>query len=581
MTRASHSRRNPGRAAPSLRRDAARAAAVSPGPEGGLCVGRALRRWRWRADGWSDPVRCRREEWYLLRCECCAADPPDLDIRFLDAAGRVLLERWLEPTRLAHASGRVDWLHWVQAPGTAAAFQLRATCPEPGSTVAPRLMAYDVAERDTKCHPLAVIPAWSQYKPPFPLERVVLPRALARLAVALPGQAVELVDAPTSWRAFAARAVGAAAVVDPAWIERLGVGLKDVELLAQASWLVLDLKTFADLLARAGGPALRLRTLRTAHEIMSARSEYADVATRGFALMDVFPYGVVTDSGGFAARTLQRSRDWRSYAEPRGFAKLLSAETPWTERSGDILCLSRPLAQGELNVSDVPWLAAGALGRPLAPALALHCAAMLLGAPLDDGLQYWNRWDDFSIVLRDIADLSKRWACLHPVRWASTDNVAKLAVALDARPSGRVGASGNGRPADAWHIVTGRADLAARSDGVPAEPMIILMKSLAQERQAASAWAERFLRDRVLMWQFDAADALRYATHYDSAASLGPLTASRWLRVRLAQVDAPQFRRGEPESTLVVPRDLGVFGDRSLGWQGDLARAVRAWIERK
>ena len=97
-------------------------------------------------------------------------------------------------------------------------------------------------------------------------------------------------------------------------------------------------------------------------------------------------------------RVLRADRAWKRYADEHGFATLLASETPVARHCGDVLSAARPIGGGELIATDLPWLVAGLHGPLLAPRLAQHALRMHLAGPLDDRVQYWNRWDDGQIV---------------------------------------------------------------------------------------------------------------------------------------------------------------------------------------
>ena len=140
------------------------------------------------------------------------------------------------------------------------------------------------------------------------------------------------------------------------------------------------------------------------------------------------------------------------------------------------VCAMRPFELGELVVSDAPWMVAGTLGPQLAPALTRHLLRMMLGVPLSDTAQYWNRWDDCSVLVRDISEMPRRYPPLRTVRWASeTAELARLGLALPADEADR--------PHPVLLITSGRVDQCGRHDGVPPEPMAIFMRWLARERR--------------------------------------------------------------------------------------------------
>jgi hypothetical protein len=550
------------------------------GPLGGLQLpARAMRRWRWSPKGElrSAPVRCKREQWYLARAfpaDGVADESAEVLLRFLRAE-QPIREQRVGLSAVAEAANGEALLGWVQAPEGATHLQVCL----PDACAADRfdkLVLHPVAERDPKCHPLANVPRWSTYRPPFPIDRVVLPATLKVLADRLTDLKVELIAEPRSLRKLAAKVVGAACVIDPAWVRRLGLTLRDLERVAAASWMIVDLQTLALLLERAGTAATQVVTHTSEQEIMSARVEHAGVPTRGFAMQDVLPYATLAGVASFRTRVLRANRAWKRYAHETGFATLLSSETPWEDKCGDVLSAARPVEHGELIATDLPWLVAGQHGRLLAPRLAEHLLRMHVAASVADGVQYWNRWDDTQVLVRDIVDLASRFPPLRAVRWAPTPSgLARLGITLPAQ-------SVSAKPRSLM-ICTGRIDQCAVHDGVPPESMVIFMKWLVREAREGTRWAGRFLRDTAVTWQFDAADGLKYVVEYESALGVVPETVGKTLVLRAERGDARGAAAGRVEAgrqVVNLPADAGVFGDRSLEYQRELTQIVRQWVER-
>lgn len=549
------------------------------GPQGGLQLqDNAVRHWRWSpTEGLlSAPVRCKREQWYLARgflIDGATDGSTDLQLSFL-RDGETVSEQRVPLDAVAEAERGEALLGWVQAPENATHLQVRL--PETrGARRFDRLVLHPIAERDPKCHPLANVPRWSSYRPPFPIERVVLPASLDALAEHLEGVEVELLASPRSLRKLAAKVIGAACVIDPKWVRVLGLKLSDLERVAAGSWMILDLETFSKLLNRGGKTRAKLVTHTSEHEIMSARVEFADVATRGFALQDVLPYATFASETAFRVRVLLADRAWKRYADETGFATLLASETPWEKKCGDVLSASRAIEQGELVVTDLPWLAAGRHGRLLAPRLAEHLLRMHLGCPLADSVQYWNRWDDCRVVVRDLGDLPRQYPPLRAVRWASKEmGIARLGITL---PSGD-------ETEKCRHLMlcTGRVDQLSSHDGIPPEPLAIFMKWLVREVRERTRWATRYLDNTTVTWQFDTADGLKYALHFDSATGVAADKPDGTLMLKTgdSRSDQRAARKNEGSVRVVtLPAGAGVFGDRSLIYQADLTARLRRWIE--
>jgi hypothetical protein len=459
-----------------------------------------------------------------------------------------------------------EHLGWVQAPAGATHVRIGPVDGAAGDEWR-RVDLRPVGERDACCHPLANVPRWSAYRPPFDVERIVLPASLEPLCEHLAGAAVCVRGAPASYAALRVLARRAALVLDREWILRLGLALPHIERLAAESLVFVDLSTFSLLLRAAGRDEMRSVAYQDAHDIMCARNEYAEFATRGLALLDTVPYCTRTPEGGFRLRVLKANRAWRAYADEHAFATLLSSRTSWMRHCGDVLTAARPIRSGELIATDLPWTVAGVHGPPTAPRLAAHLLRMHLGQPLSDWMQYWNRWDDLDVVIRDIADLPRRMTHLRTGRWRSPDD-RLVHLALIAGPVGGT------KAARSLDIYSGRIDQADVHDGIPPEAMAILVKMLARECGERTAWAERYLSDAEVVWRFESAGGKRYAPCYAAAApgAIGEPTA----RLRLATAVAPPE---DGAATVISPR-LGILGDGSLEFQSELSSCVRAWIER-
>ena len=554
------------------------------GPRGGLRAGQSpTRGWRWSKTGTllSAPVRCKREQWYLARGRLnnsSSLQRTEVMLRFAHN-DQTICERSLSLHRACGNGTGDDLLGWIQAPEDATQLQLQLLHQDQAKLFA-EVVFHAVAERDPKCHPLANVPRWNSYQHSFPLERVVLPPALEDLAPLLnnPNQNIEILR-PSSKAQLAKAARRAALVLDPAWIADFGLRWADLERLAAESWVLIDLETTWKLLQWSGLTKLQLLTQSSPQGIMSARVEYADVATRGFALEDVFPYSVIDDDG-FSIRVLRADRTWKRYADAEGFATLLASETPNPKHCGDVLSAARPIGRGELITTDLPWLLAGEYGPLLAPRLARHTLNMHLAGPIDDNVQYWNRWDDGQIMVRDISDLARRYPALRPVRWSSVDNsVVHLGIALSPATdtvTNRV-----------LLICTGRIDHLTTHRGMPPEPMIIFMKMLARDMRERSSWAERYLQNLTVIWQFDSAAGLRYAANYASAA---PLLQGTKKIITLQHIPGDTAGNNTDEQRPCSPPggivevfgdNEGIYGDGALEYQDRLNTRLRTLIEQQ
>lgn len=543
------------------------------GPAGGLVAGRATcRRWRWqvRRGVWqSAPVRCSRESWYLVQAAPTDGLRATVDLLVTFYSVGHALEQRAVRLACAHDPGAGPEAYaWIEVPERVT--HLSVTLPD---AAAVRRLAtlhlYPVSERDPVAHPVANTPRWSKLHTPQPVTRLRVPPNLAGLADVLPGLTVEPIEPPRTHAELVRAACDAAYVVERMAAARLGLTWAALAHLATRSHVFIDLATAADVLGRAGVQT-RALDYHDPHGLMSARVEYADVATRGFALQDVLPMSTLEPRGGFALRVLRNSRAWRKHAAAHSVATLLSSETPWVSHRGDVVSAALPTAGGELLLTDLPWIVAGVHGPQVAPRLAAHLLRMHLGLPLGDHLQYWLRGEGTTIIVRDIADLARRYAPLQPVRWAAPHgHVAHLGLTLPASPGAR------------RHCVfhTGRIDTMDLHDGLPPESLMIFMRWLAREQREQTAWARRYLGDLVVTWQFDVQHATKYATNFDSAAVLPRPTYAHAVRFAADEQRAKEVAtRRLP--TITLPHDEGLLGDGSLAVQDALTKALRKAIER-
>jgi hypothetical protein len=338
----------------------------------------------------------------------------------------------------------------------------------------------------------------------------------------------------------------------------------DLDRLASIAYVLIDLESLTRVLTRAGAARLECRSTTAGPHIMSARVLYADLATRGFALEDAFPYAAVDERGRFATRAIAMTRDWKRYADAHDFAPLLASETPWIRRSGDILAAVRAVGKGELLATDTPWIAAGAFGPPLAPRLAAQLLRTQLGGAVPDFVQYWNRWDETHIVVRDLLDLARRYAPLQAYRWGTAaGGVARLGLTIPAL---------DGHADCHLTVSTGRIDNHSPGSGLAPESLAIFMKWLAREARERTAWAVRALARRSITLQFDTAAGLRYAHTYPAAPAPGALGAERHVQLRCTP--AAGGRNSPGARDLCVPDDTGLFGEGSHDFQKRLTDAL-------
>jgi hypothetical protein len=545
----------------------------SSAPGGGLQVSpRSHRRWSWQPGPplQSTPVRCKRDTWYLARTTL--RGPATLSalrivVEFIDDQ-EIIHRRCVEQAAVP-GPDTTTYLGWFRSPETVTHVHVIV----PDETVPldiAEITLHPIAERDPQCHPLANLPRWSTYQPPFPIKELVVPTGLAPLADHLAGLNVTTVEHLGSPTALGKLAAGKAIILDPAWLTTLRITGKQLAKLAEHAWVIVDLDSFATAVRRGGGPELRTRRFNAPHEIMAARVEYADVATRGFAMQDVFPFAVHADDG-YSTRVIVANRNWKRFSDEHDFATLLASETPYVDHCGDVLLAAHATAGGELLVTNIPWLAVQPDTQLLAPELTRHLARMVLGQPLSDAALYWNRWEEDDVLIRDIADAPRRYPEMQVARWASPDPaIAHL---------GLVVTDPGAPPTRQLVLCTGRADQADPHDGLAPEAVLLFMKWLARELRDATAFARRHLDGVQVIWQFDTATGLRHVVDYPSAANTTPVSPTTLVRLRDARWTAqPLNGQLRFDAEIAIPLDPGVFGDRSLVSQVALTERLRKLI---
>jgi hypothetical protein len=107
------------------------------------------------------------------------------------------------------------------------------------------------------------------------------------------------------------------------------------------------------------------------------------------------------------------------------------------------------------------------------------------------------------------------------------------------------------------------------------------MKFLARDARERTAWARRYLSRLTVVWQFDTAAGVRYASGYPPA---GPDLIAHSLQLR---AEGPGFgsvgrshRAVQGGLPAALDWDEGLLGDGALEYQARLERKLRTLIER-
>lgn len=541
---------------------------------GGLFVnGRRMLRWRWSACGGvhcSRDFRCSAEQWYVVRgvvktesseTDAFAASPSDLVVRFF-SGGREIARRPVALERLPRLDNRHERIGWFQAPMHAESMnvEVAASIAETFDWIAFRR----VVDRRACSHPIASIPSWTAYAPSMAIRSVLLPQRLAGLETFLPADMVGELPTPAALAEIEDAITGAAWILDPKWIPRLKLDWKSLVRLAARSRVLIDLDTASRLLGDAHLLRVEADERTYTHDIPGARVEYADAETRGFALMDVFPWAAVDERGRFVTRVLNGGKCWDAPARRLGFNTLLTSDavaggrgtqviaaamdvggpergesraairieyddqevvdccgngdTRMSRRSGQLAKHPTSGSSGRsIVISDAPWLLAGRWGMPVAAELVAHVLRMQLGLPFESHGQYLAPTDQPELLIRDVADFARRYPPMRPVRWTNGDGgTLRLGITYPIPPE----TNGVLRAASGLHVLirTGRCD-GEGGLGFPAEVMMVLMRTLWRDEKLRRTLLPRAGR---VTWQFESASGRRYASCYDAAIDVAP-----------------------------------------------------------
>lgn len=552
-------------------------------PTGGLIAGSRVQcAWKWslRADrAVSARMKCRPEDWYLLRGELLretdaaadhappitSGDAPEISVEFHTEKRPAPVERIdlqsMDQTSDTH-------LGWIKSPRHATHFNLTLSGGTKSAASWVHLTLHKCSERFIVGHAHANVPSWSQYRARFESSRIVLPRSLSAIEPVLADRELQVLEHPGSLDAFAERIRGAACVLDPDWAAALRLNWKALQYLARESCVIVDLETAATLIGRHLRTPLRLTNRAFHYDVPCARIEYSDLPTRGFALQDVIPYAVDRGDGKHSARVLNGGPAWRRFADAHGAATLLSCECPTSISSELVLAAAMPTAGGELIISDIPWLAAGVRGRALTPDLFVHLLRMHLECAIEPGAQFWCPTENVDSLVRDIAELARRYAPLRAERWAS-----------DAGPAFQLGLSlappGDKPAARQVTIHTGRIDRAPRTPSIPGEPMMILMRTLARDLHSPTSSLPschrellRRLGDVAITWRFEAEVGGKYVhlyTQHHSSDDANPC---------VIDLRRSEFRQGSARTAWPDLNASGLLGNWSLAIQRQLLKAL-------
>lgn len=151
--------------------------------------------------------------------------------------------------------------------------------------------------------------------------------------------------------------------------------------LAEERIVIISLPAFAKL----ADPHLKLRRIEQDDDSICAKVVYANYATRGFALEDIFPYAWGGKKlGSCAQHQFRRTPAQKEYCRQQGLLTLLDSMCDQESTSDRPICFQCPTKRGSLFVLDIEPAEsrASTFGEPV---LAIHLLLTILGrrqAPL-------------------------------------------------------------------------------------------------------------------------------------------------------------------------------------------------------
>jgi len=241
-----------------------------------------------------------------------------------------------------------------------------------------------ILEPDETSNMLAIAPPAGVLRPPRVARRVCVcsahaeTRPLTAILRAALGARQVRAAAPAS---FTVADATADAVLLPDALPPALRSLKALLKLAEERYVIVSLPAFA----RLAGSALKLRRIEQDDDPIHAKVAFANYATRGFVLHDVFPHAWAgRQPGSFVQHQFQRSAACKAFCARHGFETLLLSMCDRESTSDQPISLFRLMERGGLFVLDMEPLeaAASTVGSPTP---AAHLLLSILGhtqAPL-------------------------------------------------------------------------------------------------------------------------------------------------------------------------------------------------------
>jgi len=367
---------------------------------------------------WSQTVACKPGQFYRVEANVtCNLTVPD-ERTAPDAAGFVLVvepmagkrpvgERRVTPG-LHRASEPVAVRTYYKAPNDSRRLKLSVGVVDARGTAHIHHVRFiEILEPEEESHVLA-LPAPSHAIPaPHPAQRVCIcstraaERPIARLLAGYFGESNVCTVAPEKLQTLK-RKVDALLLPDPTAPPSIR-SLAGLTELAADRIVVISLPAFAQV-AKGG---VSVRRVEQEDDPIHAKLSFANYATRGFALDDVFPYAWCGGTQNcFVQNHFRRTGGLKAFCEKHKFVTLLVSMCDQDVTSDRPICLYRETPGGGLFVLDIEPVEAEA-STFSEPALPMHLLLSVLGQTQNSLGQYVvpaQTEAEFRESIRDMAD---------------------------------------------------------------------------------------------------------------------------------------------------------------------------------
>jgi len=188
------------------------------------------------------------------------------------------------------------------------------------------------------------------------------------------------------------------------------LSLKGLDTLAEDRIVVIGLDAFCDLVNRKQDePILKTRRLVETAEPPHAAVHFANFLTRGFALLDAFPYwSDPKQTGVYRQRVLRKTSACTKFCKAKGYEIILHNEGSTDASSRHPLCLFHATTGGGVVVIDLEPMVAHPTGEDES-SLAVHILFNILGLPQNSLGQFIAPGPEPADIARELDEFASRF----------------------------------------------------------------------------------------------------------------------------------------------------------------------------